>query len=212
MFIFYIILALLLTRVPVIGKYFQIFNTLIHEIGHAVAGIITFGKVNYMTLSMDAAGGASVSSRNWLTSILVTLAGYPFASGISFLMIVMIHNEQYVYILYSMIVLCVFCLILWIRNLFGFIWLMTAGVLTAAVLLYGDAAIITAYATTLVAVVFVDSFVSTLVLMEVVFKDRQNGGDAHNLRNKTGITEYFWALLFIAIACIPVYYSFDLWF
>lgn len=212
MFIYYIIIALLLTRVPVIGKYFQLFNTLIHEIGHAVAGIITFGKVHHMTLSMDTSGGASVSSRNWLTSILVTLAGYPFASGISFLFIVMIHNEQYEYIMYTMIGLAVFSTILWIRNLFGFLWLLTATAITTVVLIYGTSFAIEVYATTLVAVVFVESFMSTLELLQIVIKDKEDSGDAHNMRLKTGITEYFWAGLFIVIACVPVYYSFDLWF
>lgn len=212
MFIYYIIVALILTRVPIVGKYFQLFNTLIHEIGHSLAGILTFGKVNYMTLSMDTSGGASISSRNFLTSILVTLAGYPFASGISFVLIYMVTMGLYVYIMYSMIALALISIIFWIRNLFGLIWLIVAASLTSWVLFYGSSSLIIAYATTLVAVVFVDSFMSTLVLLEIIARDKEESGDAHNLRNKTGITEYFWGVLFVAIACIPVYYSFDLWF
>jgi tellurite resistance protein TehA-like permease len=45
-------LALVLPRIPVIGKWFNIINTAIHELGHALMALILEGnvkKLNYLT-------------------------------------------------------------------------------------------------------------------------------------------------------------------
>lgn len=216
MFIFYIVIALLLTQVPLIGKYFRLFNTLIHEIGHVLAALITGGKVNHIKLNFDESGiassGTSKGLTGYISKVITTLTGYPFASGISLLFIIMLHKEQFDYIMYSMIGLVIVSLIFWIRNLFGIIWLLIAGVLTFGLLIHGDVQYIQIYAKVLVAVIFVDSFMSTIDLFKIVRKNKNDAGDAHNLKTYTGISEYVWSILFILIACIPIYISFPLWF
>lgn len=212
MFIYYIIGAIVLTQIPYIGKYFRLYNTLIHEIGHVVASILTRGKVYHVKLNSDTSGEASTGTRGFFSRVIVSIAGYPFASLISFLLIVLIHQKQYEYILYGVIALVVISIVFWVRNWFGIFWLLLSGVVSYLLLVYGGATSIEVYIKAMVAVIFVESVSSTIELMYIVVKDKENSGDARNLRLSTGITEYFWGILFIAVASVPVIKSFPLWF
>lgn len=211
MFIYYIIGALILTQIPFVGKYFKLFNTLVHEIGHVLTAIITRSRVHHITLSPDTSGQAATSSRKF-AGIIISFAGYPFASGVGLALIWFVHQEQYTYILYGVIGVIVISLIFWIRNLFGILWLLVAGVITLGVLLYTDPLVIEVYTKAIVAVIFVESFSSTITLLVIVFKDRKNAGDARSLARETAIPEIVWSLVFIAIACIPIYFAYKLWF
>ena len=44
-FYYLLVVAFLLPKVPVVGKFFNIINTLIHELGHALMALLFEGKV-----------------------------------------------------------------------------------------------------------------------------------------------------------------------
>lgn len=52
----FIIVAILVTKLPIISKYFAIINTLIHETGHQLASILTFGKAHQIQLFANTEG------------------------------------------------------------------------------------------------------------------------------------------------------------
>ena len=83
--IFYIFLAIsiVLSRLPIIGKYFIGINTLIHETGHALMALFLSGKVHRIDLSSDTSGSALTSTDNKFKSFLVSIIGYPFSSIIA---------------------------------------------------------------------------------------------------------------------------------
>ena len=76
--IVYILIAILLTKLPIVGKYFALINTLIHEIGHQLASMVTFGKAHKIHLFANTEGLAFSSHRFWIGRVLTTLAGYTF--------------------------------------------------------------------------------------------------------------------------------------
>ena len=84
----FVVVALILPRIPVVGKFFNIINTALHELGHALMALLTGGEVRKIELFNDTSGTTTTVSKNKFASVLVSLAGYPFAafscSSISF--------------------------------------------------------------------------------------------------------------------------------
>ena len=74
----FIPIALILPRVPVIGKFFNIINTAIHEFGHALMALIMQGKVHKIELMRDTSGTTVTQCPTLAGNILVSIAGYPF--------------------------------------------------------------------------------------------------------------------------------------
>lgn len=76
----FLVLAFILTKLPYAGKYFAVANTLIHEVGHQLASLGTFGKAHHIQLFSNTEGLALSSHRFWLGRFITALAGYVFAS------------------------------------------------------------------------------------------------------------------------------------
>src|SRR5699024_5708128 len=180
-FIYYIVIAIALTKLPYIGKYFRIYNTLIHEIGHVVASMVTNGKVYHIELNKDTSGLAYTGSRGRISQIIVSLAGYPTASVVSLAAILFLSKGYEDYVLAGIATIIVISLIFWVRNWFGFGWLLLAAVVSALLIWYGKDSITSIYLNTLVAVIFVESVLSTWELLYITYKDRYNSGDSRNL-------------------------------
>ena len=83
-FYYLLVVAFLLPRLPVVGKFFNIINTLIHELGHALMSLLLHGKVMKIQIFQDTSGVTTTKSDSKFKSTLVSLAGYPFASVMAF--------------------------------------------------------------------------------------------------------------------------------
>ena len=55
--------GILITRLPFVGKFFRITNTLIHESGHAIMALLTSGNVVSIDLMSDTSGTATTKSK-----------------------------------------------------------------------------------------------------------------------------------------------------
>ena len=62
----FLILAIILTKLPIAGKYFAVANTLIHEVGHQLASILTLGKAHEIHLFSNTEGVAYSSHQFWI--------------------------------------------------------------------------------------------------------------------------------------------------
>ena len=71
-------LALVLPRIPVIGKWFNLINTAIHELGHALMTLIFEGSVRKIELFNDASGTTTTSTKTKFGGLLVALIGIHF--------------------------------------------------------------------------------------------------------------------------------------
>ncbi|HBI03760.1 MAG TPA: hypothetical protein DDY49_07000, partial [Paenibacillaceae bacterium] len=62
----YLLLAYLVTLVPVVGKYFSVLNTLFHEVGHGICALLFKGKIRSISLFANTEGEIVTSSPFWL--------------------------------------------------------------------------------------------------------------------------------------------------
>ena len=117
-------MAILLTKLPIIGKYFAMINTLIHEIGHQLTSMVTFGKAHKIHLFANTEGLAFSSHRFWIGRVLTTLAGYTFSSFMS-ASFFLIYKGGYFLVIYILLAMLTISLFFWIRNWYGFFWILT---------------------------------------------------------------------------------------
>src|SRR5699024_12650500 len=118
----YLGVGLILTRVPYVGKYFRIFNTLVHEIGHFLMSLIVGARVYKVSLNADTSGEAVTESRGRIRNILIAFAGYPFGSGVGLLSVWVLEKGCYEYFLYGVTSIAVASMVLWVRDKVGIEW------------------------------------------------------------------------------------------
>jgi|SRR5699024_5068604 len=197
----YLGVGLILTRVPYVGKYFRIFNTLVHEIGHFLMSLIVGARVYKVSLNADTSGEAVTESRGRIRNILIAFAGYPFASGVALLSVWVLEKGYYEYFLYGVTTIAVVSMLLWVRNKFGIAWLSLVTVVSVLLANYGSVEIISVYVWIIVGVMLMESVSSTVQLVVLAKRDKYSAGDATNLSQFTYIPAMVWAIVFMAIAC-----------
>lgn len=195
-FILFIAAALLLVTIPVAGKYFRLLNTLLHEIGHVLASLLSGGGIYHIRLFKDTSGAAYISSKNRLSLIFVALAGYPFASGMSFVAFWLVVNGYMEWVYYTLFSVLGMSLLFWVRNGFGLFWnsFFLAG--TAGVYFYAPVLLQNSYIQLVTAILLVESIRSSWVILYLSIVSPQAAGDATDLKKATWITARFWGLLF----------------
>ena len=111
--------ALLLTRIPYIGKFFRLIDTLVHESAHALMALVFSGSVDRIDLFANTEGQAITRSKGNFAWIMISLAGYIGSSVVSFGLFFLLSRGLFNAALYFFIVLCLVNLILWVRNGYG---------------------------------------------------------------------------------------------
>ena len=202
-------LGAVLSPIPFAGKFLNVFNTMIHESGHAIMALITGGGVMNIKLSADTSGAAQTKSKYWIGKVLTSFAGYPVASLTAWLFFWLIQQQKVTYVLFVIISLLLINLILWVRNTFGMIWLISIGALTILVYLYGNTQFKHSFVTFCASILLFQSIYSTLILLVLAFKNPSKAGDAKNLSTFTYIPALIWALLFF---CFSLYVSYRVLF
>lgn len=204
----FIALSLLLPRIPVVGKFFSVINTINHEFGHALMALLLEGKVHKIEIFRDSSGATTTQSKSRLANFLIAFIGYPFSACIAY-MIFKLYAVGYCYgIIWGLSIAFVFILILWVRNFYGFLWIALFTALNAG-LIYLDNPLYLQIAALLYATsMAVDSLISTFVLFYLAVTAPEKAGDATLLRKITGIPAFFWALLFVAFS---VWISYLIW-
>lgn len=202
-----LILALITVRIPVAGKYFRLVATMVHEAAHAFTAFIFSGEIIAVNLFADASGTTITKSKNKASQALVAFAGYPLTSltALLFLYLLQQHFEKYIlFILLSLVMLLV---VLFVRNTFGLVWSISFMALNIGLLYFENQIVnyyfIAFYCCSLLA----ESFLSTLVLLRLSYKNSKKAGDASNLAKITGIPAIIWAFLFFGIAVVTLYLS-----
>ena len=199
---YFIILTLLLIKIPIISKFFKVINTAVHELGHAIVSLLLSGKVQKIELFSNSEGvTVTHCSRTW-KAFFVSLAGYPFASAASYFCFYLLSKGFEKELIIGFVVLFVLMLLLWIRNLYGFFWVIFFSGGNIALLYYvANPKILFLVALFYVTVLFTESLFSSLVILHLSFRTPQQAGDASNLRNYTHIPAWFWGVLFAASSC-----------
>lgn len=192
--------AILLTCVPVAGKYFRVLNTLLHEIGHVLASLFFGGGIHQVRLFWDTSGVAYTSSANKVAVIVTSLCGYPFASVVAYLVAWASLNDYTEWLYYALFMILAISLVFWVRNWFGFFWLVAFFAGTAAVYMYASGTIQQTYMHVITAVLLVESIRSSWVIFYLSLVSPQKAGDATVLKRSTGLSSRFWGLFFLVQA------------
>ena len=205
--LFYLLLALalLLPRIPVVGRFFTIINTALHEFGHAVIALLLEGKVHKIELFGNSAGTATTQSKSKLGSFLVAIAGYPFASTMAYFSFYLIAHQYNTHLIIGLSTLFLVMLFFWVRNSFGIIWTLLFVALNIGLIYLQKPQWIAIAALFYATVIFTESFLSTLILLYHAIRNPGNSGDAANLKKLTHLPAFIWALLFAGYAGWVVY-------
>lgn len=205
--IIYFVIAFILLHIPVIGKYIAIIHTLIHEIGHALMAMLTGGRVQSIKLFANTSGEAW--SRNTkLGQIPTTLAGYPFASMVSLVLLYYLDQQNYTVIMAIISIFVTVSFVFWIRNLYGLVWVMSFMYMLYRTLTASNPVYITHIITLLVCIIYIEAVEKALTILILSIKQPGNAGDATILKRATLIIPApVWGLLFFLQAIIIAGYG-----
>ena len=109
---------------------FKLFTTWVHECGHALMTVLVGGHVTSITIEPDTSGlTRSLVPAGRVSRALVASAGYLGAAVVGCLLMAATRVEKWAHlILLSLGVFMLLTLVLWIRNLFGFVVVLAWGV------------------------------------------------------------------------------------
>ena len=195
----------MLPRIPVIGKWFNIINTAIHELGHALMALILEGNVKKIELFNDASGTTTTSTRTKFGSFLVAFIGYPFSSLVSCFVFYLLSVGYEKGFVISISIFFLFMLILWIRNIYGAIWILAFCTVNGYLIYLNNVEYIKIAALLYAVFIAVDAVFSALTVLFLSFKQKEKAGDATLLKKITGVPAFIWGLLFTGISGFVFY-------
>ncbi|MCR5115763.1 MAG: M50 family metallopeptidase [Bacteroidales bacterium] len=202
------VVAFLLPRIPVVGKFFNIINTLIHELGHALMALLLGGEILQIQIFSDTSGVTVTKSKSKFKAFLVSLAGYTFASAAAYLCFYLLSVGREEWIILGTSAIFIIMLIFWIRNRYGLIWVIIYTLLNAVLIFWVKNTTVTMVVAWFYSLmILLESVWSSLVLLWLSLKDGNHAGDATNLKKFTHIPAFFWSLLFTAFAGYMSYLS-----
>ena len=193
-------LALVLPRIPVIGKWFNIINTAIHELGHALMALTLEGSVKKIELFNDASGTTTTSTQTKFGSFLVAFIGYPFSSLVSYFIFYLLSVGYEKGFIIGISILFLFMLLLWVRNIYGAIWIILFCAINGYLIYLNNAHYINIAALLYAVFIAVDAVFSALTVLFLSIKQKEKAGDATLLKKVTGVPAFIWGLLFAGIA------------
>jgi len=197
--VFYILLitALLLTHIPVLGKYFRSVNTLVHEAGHAFTTLILSGEVISVNLFADTSGTTVTKAKGKFPQAVIALAGYPVSALTGWLLLFLLHKGLTLYILFILTSIALIITILSLRNAYGLFWAGTFIVLNLLLIYYNNRGLILVFSTFYAVIIFTDAVISSVVLFVLSIRQPRKAGDASNLQKITKIPAVAWSILLL---------------
>lgn len=201
------VLLLVALHIPYVGQFLRAFNTMIHESGHAIMTLITSGKVESISLFANTEGVTESYLSSWFASVLVSFSGYIFSSLVLLTFALLWKRQYHKTILLIFGLLAVVNLVLWVRNLYGIMWLVLF--ISSIVLLFKTKQkTILPYVTLgLLIILCTDAFRASFDILYLSYQDGTQAGDATNLANKTFIPAIVWGSFFFIQNLIFTYFS-----
>lgn len=199
-FYIFVALAFILPKIPVIGKFFNMINTLIHELGHALMAIPFDGSVKKIELFKDTSGATTISCKNKTGSFIVSISGYLFAAIFSYFSFYLIHVGYQKGFLFMITLIAIFTLILWVRNSYGVIWIILFSAINGYIIYLNDPYYINLLTLLYATFIAVESLSSSFIILYLSLTNKQQAGDATILAKQTKIPAFVWGLLFAAFS------------
>lgn len=201
------LIVLVVNRIPVVGKYVRVVNTLVHESGHTLFALLFNGEVLSVELFSDTSGTAVTKSKGKFSQFMVAFSGYPFASLVSYLMFMLVFNQKCLIVLYILASVSLINLLMFVKNSYGIYWLITFTILLLVTKFYGNETIYFFVASFLSGILLFESLYSSIQLLMISYKSPKKAGDATNLAKITHIPALIWSLVFVAQSVWFIYLS-----
>lgn len=196
----FVALAFILPKIPVVGKFFNIINTLIHELGHALMSIPFDASVKKIELFKDTSGATTISCKSKVGAFIVSLSGYLFAALFSYFSFYLIDVGYQKGFLFMISLISIFTLILWVRNSYGIIWIILFSVINGYLIYLNDPYYINLISLLYATFIAVESISSSFIIFYLSLFNKQQAGDATILAKQTKIPAFVWGLLFAAFS------------
>ncbi|MES2092570.1 MAG: M50 family metallopeptidase [Actinomycetota bacterium] len=181
-------------------RFFGLFATLVHELGHAVAAILTGRMVHGIRIRLNHSGDALTSGRGGRGAVVSGLLGYPAPAIVGSIQLWSVFNGYTAIALFVGGVVLILTLPV-IRNLVGAgVVLVSAGV--SALLWFSANPSVQGYALLVIGVALLVGSVralASLVDVHLRHRDQLATSDAYLLFRRTGILSLFWLLLFAVL-------------
>lgn len=204
---FFVVIALVLPRIPVVGKFFNIINTGLHELGHALMAIVMQGKVHKIELMKDTSGSTVTQTPSTIGNILVSLSGYTFAAAVGYLCCYLNQVGYQKGMTIALSLMFLLMLIFWVRNAYGFVWIILFCGLNAWLIYHNEDLYIDIAALFYAVVIVMEAVSSSFILLILSFKDSEKAGDATNLAKFTHVPALIWSLAFLVFSVWMAYLS-----
>jgi hypothetical protein len=206
------LVVFIINRIPYVGKYLRVVNTLFHESGHAIAALICSGEVYTVELFSDTSGTAVTKTKGKFGQFLVSIAGYPFGSAVAYLLFYIISRGEYRIVLYILACFSLLNLMFYVRNTYGIFWLISFTAIIFLVNFYGGEFLQYTFTAWLSGIMLFEALYSSIELVVIANKKSKSAGDAYSLKRLTGIPTMLWALFFVAQSVFFIYLSIQLFF
>lgn len=199
-----VVIGFALPRIPVVGKFFNVINTALHELGHALVALFFDGEVKKIDLNQDASGTTTTSMKSKFASFLCALAGYPCAISVAWLSAYLLQQGVVQGLILMLSGLFFIMLLLWIRNVYGVLWVLLFLAVNGVLLYHGNPQYLHYAAVFYVVMMVTESVYSVLVLFYLSIRTPQSAGDATNLAKLTHVPAFIWSLIFMAYVAYVV--------
>lgn len=182
----------------------KFFETLFHEFGHALVGVLLGQKLHGFKLRFDTSGETvTLSSGYGLRSVATQLAGYPAPVILGTLTLYYSYTSSSVVLAWVYLIIVIF-MSFFIRNLFGFIPIFIVGSLAGLSIYLDKYNVPGAFIfTTIVGVMLIISGFKSFIDL---YKFLPEGSDVWMLRDRTYLGQRFWVILMflLTLLFIPI--------
>ncbi len=183
-----------------IWRWFGLFTTLVHELGHAVGAILTGRFVHGMKIRMNHSGEAVSSGRGKLGAVVSGSLGYPAPAIVGAVQLWCVTQGYTALALVVGGAILVLTLLV-IRNLVGFLVVAVSAAASVALWLWATPTQ-QSYALLVIAIALLVGSVrgfAAVIAVHTRGRTRLTSSDAYLLSRRTGIPSIFWLLLFSAL-------------
>ncbi len=195
-FLIALTISFMLVSVPIPGRFLRGVNTLIHELGHALAAFLTRGELIKIELFSDTSGMAITRSKTGFGQFIISLAGYTTASATAYIYSWSVINSHFNLFYFSLAIIAILSALFAVRNPYGILWLILFAAATTFTVLKADTEIVQYIAVFVTSLMLTESLLSTFRLFSYTLKNSKIHSDALNLSKITKLPALFWAVVF----------------
>ena len=181
-------------------QYFGLFATLVHELGHAVAAILTGRAVHGIRIRRNHSGDALSSGRGVFGTVVSGVFGYPAPAIVGAAQLWSVFTGYTAIALFAGGIVLILTLFV-IRNVFGLVVVFVSAAISA-LLWFFTTSTAQGYALLVIGIALLVGAVralGTVIGVHVRHRDQLSSSDAYLLYRRTGIPSPIWLLLFTAL-------------